>query len=102
MRSFIPFAVAAFTLLGAAPAAAGAQPAPPDPALGAAAPAPIRTVTADDWIAVFKFNARTAPTAVPDAQRPCPFGGKPAHNGAFSQAYAFASRGSPQLRAGPG
>jgi hypothetical protein len=86
-------------LLAAAPAAA--QPAPP-PAESGAAPTPLAQAVPADWIAVFKFNARTAPTQAADSDRPCPFGGSPAHNGAFSQAYAAATSVSPTLAAGAG
>src|SRR4051812_43695074 len=89
---------AAFVAAGvfAVPTASRAHP----PA--AAAPTPIEQAVPADWVAVFKFNARTAPTTAPDSQRPCPFGGTPAHNGGFSQAYAAATSAHPKLDAGPG
>lgn len=82
--------------LAAAPAAAFAQAADAPPVVAAArseAPLP-------DWAAVFKFNVRTAASRAADSDRPCPFGGSPAHNGAYSQAYAAATSEQPVLTAG--
>ncbi len=98
----------AYAALVAPAWAASAQPADPSapsPAAvaGAAAPGPMESADAADWIFVFKFNARDYPSGGPGVQRPCPFGGTPVdYPGAFSQAYAFATSASPELKAGSG
>jgi len=82
--------------LAASSPAAFAQPEASSPAPAAGEP------EVPDWLAVFKFNIRTAPTQAADSDRHCPFGGSPAHNGAYSQAYAAATSLRPTLAAGTG
>lgn len=88
--------------LGAVPASSWAQQASDPAAQGAAAPTPIEQAISADWIFVFKFNYRNYPTQETDSNRPCPFGGTPAHNGVYSQAYAAATSTRPTLEEGPG
>jgi hypothetical protein len=108
MRALTLFAVAA----GFASAAVWAEPASKVAIAmqaGAAAapshspaPAPMADGKAQDWVLVFKFNAKTVPTPEPAATRPCPFGAAKPHPGVIGLAYAFASDAKPQLRAGAG
>jgi hypothetical protein len=93
------FAALAALAAWALPAPALAQPASHN---AAAAPTPIEQAVPADWIFVFKFNASSFPTAANDPHRACPFGGTPANNGAFSQAYAAATSQHPKLDNGPG
>jgi len=91
--------------LAASPAAAFAQaPDATAPAAPALAPPPAAADRPElpDWLAVFKFNTRTAASQAADSDRHCPFGGSPAHNGAYSQAYAAATSAQPTLAAGTG
>src|SRR3954468_9292530 len=93
----------ALVALALAPAGAWAQPhGASTPSTAASSPTPVEQTIPADWIFVFKFNATSFPTAANDPHRACPFGGTPAHNGAFSQAYAAATSQHPKLDNGPG
>lgn len=53
-----------------------------------------------DWWFVFKFNAGSFPACGPGVTRDCPFGGKIAPYGKFSQQFVYASSEEPKLQQG--
>lgn len=68
-----------------------------------AQPSPMAEGRSVDWLFVYKFNTRSFPECAANAERACPFGGKPvAYRSGFGQQYVFASSADPELKSGGG
>jgi hypothetical protein len=75
-----------------------------EPGLADAQPSPlVAKGTPVDWFFVYKFNTKSFPQCADNADRSCPFGGRPVeYRSGFGQQYVVASSADPQLKAGGG
>jgi hypothetical protein len=87
-RQVLALTIASLVLAGSGPARAEIQ---PQLAKGKGA----------DWIFVYKFNTRAFPHCADNADRSCPFGGKPmTYRSGWGQQYVYATKDHPALQEG--